>query len=142
VSGIIPVVTARTIVRPDEASGGKKSERWRKIAAEAAKQCQRADIPEVADITGFDDALRSVGLYDLALFAWLSGDTVPLKNVLAGFKGKSIIVFIGPEGDFTPDEADRIKFHANVRMVSLGPRVLKSDTAGLFVLSAVNYESA
>lgn len=140
VNRIIPMVTERTIVRPDSTGAGKKSSRWRRIALEAAKQCGRTSLPAVDDVTSYKDVVARADEYDLCLFACLSEHVVPLKASLAGFKGGKMIVFIGPEGDFTPEETSLIADKGNCRLVSLGKRVLKSDTAGLFVLSVLDYE--
>ena len=71
--------------------------------------------------------------------ACLSSDSIPFREAISEFERGRIIVFIGPEGDFTPEEIQMAK-DANCKCVSLGNRVLKSDTAGLYVLSALNYE--
>ncbi|MFQ5953052.1 MAG: RsmE family RNA methyltransferase [Candidatus Omnitrophota bacterium] len=141
VSRVIPLVSARTIVRPDEAGRGKKVLRWEKIAAEAAKQCGRVDVPVIEEITKYEDlANKDLDEYDLVLLAHISGETEPIKKVLSGFKSGKVIVFIGPEGDFTPSEISMLTPKGNCRPITLGRRVLRSDTAGLFVLSVLNYE--
>lgn len=138
-SGIIPVVSERTIVRPGDSSAAKKVERWRKIAVEAAKQCGRQDVPEITDITDYAELIRGADLYDLILLACLRGDTVSIRSPLEGLTSGRILVLIGPEGDFTTEELHLADTN-NCRFVSLGKRVMKSDTAGLFVLSILNYE--
>ncbi|MGB2630742.1 MAG: 16S rRNA (uracil(1498)-N(3))-methyltransferase [Candidatus Omnitrophota bacterium] len=140
VSRVIPLVTGRTIVRPDETGREKKVSRWKKIAAESSKQCGRVDVPPVEDITRFEDLVKTLDEYDLALLAHVSEKTEPIKKALADFRSGKIIVFIGPEGDFTPDEVKMTEGKGNCRLVSLGSRVLRADTAGLFVLSVLNYE--
>lgn len=139
VNHILPVVTARTIVEWDEKKKASAVTRWQKIALEASKQCGRVDIPEVETIEDFGDAVKGAGDYNLALIAALNDKTIPLKEVVRGFKGPSVAVAIGPEGDFTPEEIEKA-VEANFKLISLGPRVLKSDTAGLAVLSILNYE--
>ena len=136
VSGIIPVTTARTI--PDWSDEKKVShvERWRKLAREASKQCGRLDIPEISKITEFKDLLVKMPKEGLKLIAALDERAVPIKALLRDFKGGSAIIAIGPEGDFTPDEV-KMAVDSGFLIVSLGPRVLKSDTAGLFVLSVI-----
>jgi 16S rRNA (uracil1498-N3)-methyltransferase len=138
-SRVIPLVTERTIVRPDSASSKRKVERWRKIAVAAAKQCGRTSIPKITKISTYGEALKNIDQYDLAIMACLSGETVSIRESLAGIKAGKIIVFIGPEGDFTDGEIEMFN-ESNCKHVSLGQRVLKSDTAGLFVLSVLNYE--
>ena len=139
VNSIVPVVTGRTIVDWDEAKRSSAAERWRRIAREAAKQCGRTDIPAIGNVRPFAEVVSTFGTYDLAMLAALSDETVELKKALAGFQGKSVAIAIGPEGDFTPDEI-RDALRAGVKTVSLGPRVLKSDTAGLAVLAILDHE--
>ncbi|MFH1411498.1 MAG: 16S rRNA (uracil(1498)-N(3))-methyltransferase [Candidatus Omnitrophota bacterium] len=140
VSRIIPMISERTIVRPnDQRKMDDKAERWRKIAREASKQCGRTDVPRIEDLTLYGQVTAHMDEYDLALMACLEEDRVSLKSAIKNIKSGKIIVFIGPEGDFTREElvmADK----DNCRFISLGKRVLKSDTAGLFVLSALAYE--
>lgn len=136
---IIPFISQRTIVRPDRSGRGQKVLRWRRIAKETAKQCGRKDIPSVSEITGYEDISDTLHRYDVALLACMSDDAIPINKSLAGFRSGRIMVLIGPEGDFTPEEIDRSR-RDNCKAVSLGQRVLKSDTAGLFVLSILGYE--
>jgi 16S rRNA (uracil1498-N3)-methyltransferase len=139
VSSIIPVITRRTIVSWGLEKKLSSAARWRRIATSAAKQCGRTDIPAVSDVKDFQDLLKDAADYDLKLIAALSDDTVRLKSVIKDFKGGKLAAAIGPEGDFTPSEVDSA-VKANFRIVSLGRRVLKSDTAGLAVLAVLNYE--
>ncbi len=139
VSRIIPMVTERTIVRPDGASGKKKIERWTRLAIQASMQCGRSDIPEISQLTRFEDLIGVSSGYDLLLFACLSDNTISIKSALKEFHGSKILVMIGPEGDFTPSEVELAAEKGNCRFVSLGKRVLKTETASLFVLSLMNY---
>jgi 16S rRNA (uracil1498-N3)-methyltransferase len=139
VGSIIPVFTARSIPDWDASKKARQEARWRKIGREAAKQCARSDIPDVKYITEFNDIIRDMSDYDLALIAALSDGSIMLKECLAGFKGGKVAVAIGPEGDFTPREIEDAKA-SGFKPVSLGKRVLKSDTAGLAVLAVLNYE--
>jgi len=138
VESVIPMISARTIVRPAESACRKKVDRWRKIAVAAAKQCGRADIPRICDVSGYRGVVDSMDSYDLVLMAHLEKDTVPLKEALESLRAGNVLVLIGPEGDFQPDEIALAEGN-NCRFVSLGKRVLKSDTAGLFVLAVLNY---
>lgn len=141
VSRVIPLLTDRTIVRPDAAGSLKKTERWRRISREAAKQCGRTDVPKVDKITRYADMISVLDDYDLVLMACLVDDTVSIKDAVSGIKSGNILVLIGPEGDFTPEEIEMGR-KGNCRFVTLGKRILKSDTAGLFMLSVLNYEFA
>lgn len=139
VYSIAPVFTGRTIPSWDESKRIDQVERWRRIATEASKQCGRSDIPHVSEITGFEDSLKNADEYDLGLIAALSGETVPLKAAIKDFKAGAVALAIGPEGDFMPAEIARAK-EAGFKLISLGPRVLKSDTAALAALSILGYE--
>ena len=139
VSRIIPLITERTIVRPDDAACTKVVARWERIAVESSKQCGRQDIPKISPVTGYAELIQTIDEYDLVLLACLTGKTTPLKKALEGFKAGKVLVLIGPEGDFTTEEI-KMADKENSKFVSLGKKVLKSDTAGLFVLSALSYE--
>ncbi|MDP8298343.1 MAG: RsmE family RNA methyltransferase [Candidatus Tantalella remota] len=141
VSRIVPLVSDRTIVRPEGPGSFRKVERWRKKSLEASKQCGRTSIPEIDGIKTYADMLLEMDGFDLVLMACLSDDTVSIKQALKDREAENILVFIGPEGDFTPEEINQVKGE-NSRSIDLGKRVLKSDTAGLFVLSVINYEFA
>lgn len=139
VRSIIPLVSERTIVKLEEARALDRVQRWKKIAREAAKQCGRPDVPEIENVQKFYNTVDIVNNFDLAFMPCLSEDVIPLKEAVKGFETGKIIVFIGPEGDFTPEEIKMAK-DTSCKLVSLGNRVLKSDTAGLLVLSVLNYE--
>jgi 16S rRNA (uracil1498-N3)-methyltransferase len=139
VSSLAPLITERTIVKVKDEE--KRGERWRKIAREAAMQSGRPDIPKVETILPFGDYIRTLdpGPLPLLLFPWEEG-TVPIKQVLRQTPGaQNIVVLIGPEGGFSQDEADAAKgkgFH----LVSLGPNILRTETAAVAVLSMIGYE--
>jgi 16S rRNA (uracil1498-N3)-methyltransferase len=139
VSSLIPVFTGRTIPDWDEKKKASSVDRWRKIALESSKQCGRSEIPSIAELTDFSELLKKARVFDLALIATLIDGAVTLKTAVKGFTGKEIAVAIGPEGDFTPEEV-ALSRDAGFRAVTLGPRVLKSDTAGLAVLAILEYE--
>jgi 16S rRNA (uracil1498-N3)-methyltransferase len=119
----------------------KRNERWRKIAREAAMQSDRPDIPKVERIRPFGEYISTLdpGPLPLLLFPWEEG-TVPIKRVLRQTPGaQNIVVLIGPEGGFSQAEADAAKgkgFH----LVSLGPNILRTETAAVAVLSIIGYE--
>jgi len=139
VGAILPVLTERTIPDWDEDKKASRVVRWRKIAREASKQCGRLDIPRITEIMRFSDIINDEKFSGLKLIAVLQDDTEPIRKVLKDFKGDDVYIAIGPEGDFTPDEV-KYALERGFKPVSLGLRVLKSDTAGLFALSAINYE--
>ncbi len=134
---IIPVVTARTIVRP--AGRTPKLERWRKIAVVAAKQCGRITVPEISSVIDFEDSLSYIRDHGISLMPCLHERNRTLKEVLRGKTADSAAVFIGPEGDFTASEV-KDAVGAGAIPVFLGREVLRSETAAITVLSILNYE--
>lgn len=139
VERIIPVITARTIVQADISKAGLKTERWRKIAVTASKQCGRMTIPEINEILRFEDSFSFLTNHELAIIPCLCRGTQSLRAALKDRKAKSAIAFIGPEGDFTEGEVKAARTKG-VIPVSLGREVLRSDTAAISVLSVLNYE--
>lgn len=138
---IAPVFTERTIPKWDKRKMASQAERWRKIAREASKQCGRSDIPEIEEVAYFSDIIGKFKGCGRAFMAALSERAVPFKEALKGPRPDTVTVAIGPEGDFTSGEIEEA-VSAGFRLVSLGPRVLKSDTAGLAVLAVLNHEYA
>jgi 16S rRNA (uracil1498-N3)-methyltransferase len=136
---IIPMITERTIVRPDRKNSNKVTERWKRIALETSKQCGRRRTPEISGIAFFREVIGTVKDYDLSLLACLDERTMPIKRALPKPIPKDVLVLIGPEGDFSPAEIDYAEEERSI-LISLGKRVLKSDTAGLFVVSIIGYE--
>ncbi|MFH1593804.1 MAG: 16S rRNA (uracil(1498)-N(3))-methyltransferase [Candidatus Omnitrophota bacterium] len=139
VSAIIPLISARTITKVRSEKEINKAARWRKIAQAAAKQCGRVGIPEIGRVRNFEEIMGEVRNYDLACMACLADDTIHLKDAISNFKAGKAIFLIGPEGDFTPKEITMAN-DASCKLITLGSRVLKSDTAGLYILSVLNYE--
>ena len=146
VDKIIPLISDRTIARPGGAREKNKMERWKKIAKEAAEQCARDTIPEIENIRKLDDWIREIFPLDkntLFLFCWENEQTMTIREVLRTYKNSSgkrnIIVLIGPEGGFSDVEVMTIKVAGGVS-VSLGKRILKTDTAVISVLAMINYE--
>lgn len=138
VSSIVPLVTERTIVKVKDE---KRVSRWRKIAKEAAMQSNRADIPKVEAIRQLSDFLRTLNseLGTLLLLPWEEA-TEPIRNALRKNPDvKDIIVLIGPEGGFSRAEADFARSRGFLP-VSLGPFILRTETAAVAVLSMLTYE--
>jgi len=139
VDSVIPIYTKRTVVRLDKEKKDSRQTRWGKIAVSASKQCGRTKVPKIYPVTEFDNIVERISDYDLALMACLSEDTRKIKEVIKDFKGKKILVFIGPEGDFTKEEMASAGLKG-CEHISLGPRVLRVDTAALNILSILRYE--
>jgi 16S rRNA (uracil1498-N3)-methyltransferase len=130
VEKIIPLQTERTIVRISPTGAQNKLRHWLAIAKEASKQCGRIKLTEIEPITLLREALSKVKDYDLALIPYLGGNKQEIKEVMANFSGRSVIAFIGPEGDFSGPEIRLAKENGCVG-VSLGESTLKVDTAAI-----------
>lgn len=144
VDKIEPLISERTIARPNR--DNSKHERWCRIAKEAAEQCARNTIPTIGEIRGLDVWLKEISpLSDdtLFLFCWEGEQTTTVREILHAYKNssgnKNIVVLIGPEGGFSEREVSAIKFSGGIS-VSLGKRILKTDTAAISVLAMINYE--
>ena len=137
---IVPVFMARTVVRLEsEKDEMKKAERWVKIAEEAAKQSGRGIIPVIDMPVTLDQALRSASGLDLVIIPYELETSLPVKEVLSKNKAGSIGFFIGPEGGFEPVEVEKAKEMGAVP-VTLGRRILRTETAGIAVLTSIMYE--
>ncbi len=138
VARIVPVLSARTIVRLDAAERRAKAERWRRVALDAARQSSGAWLPEIALPVDFADALQLCESCAPVFTAALDASAVPLRDALAEFAAPPAAAgwFTGPEGDFTPAELDCLK-RAGSRFVSLGPTVLRAETAAVYGLCAL-----
>jgi 16S rRNA (uracil1498-N3)-methyltransferase len=139
---IVPFLAARSIPRWPAAKSQLKRERWQKIALEAARQCGRVDIPEIAEIATFDEMLRLAQKGALNLILWEEESDRGIRDLLRdpAYGGtKNFLLVIGPEGGFGRDEIDRARA-AGFWSVSLGKRVLRVETAALTALALLQYE--
>ena len=133
---IVPVMTKRTIVKAEGGKEEKKLTRWQAIAESAAKQSGRGVIPTVAPIHTWKEALASMENLDYNVILYENAEGMrPTAECLkvAGQKG-SIGIFVGPEGGFTEEEVEQCKEHG-AECLSLGKRILRTETAGLAMLS-------
>lgn len=137
---VVPYVGARSVSRPDGKALQKKTDRWRKIAREAAQQCGRGRVPEVGDCVSFAEAVRLAGQSDLPLFLYESEQENSLRAVLTAHPFTSAALMVGPEGGFADEEA-QAAVQGGLKSVSLGPRILRCETAPLAAITAVLYES-
>ncbi len=137
IAAIQPLVTRYTVVQP----GNGKSDKWRRNALEACKQCGQDTLPEIAEPLAFDRWIRSqVEVPSLKLIASLAPGSQPLRGVLKDHPATThATLLIGPEGDFSPIETASA-LAAGFLPVSLGSIVLRVETAAIFCLSALRYE--
>lgn len=133
---VIPVSSARTIVKQTETQAEHKRARWRRIAKEAAEQSGRAVIPVIERVHTIDEVLAWTP--HCAYVLWCDvGATHSLSSALRRGRPddpRPVLIVVGPEGGFAPEESARAET-AGVQRVSLGPRILRTETAALFVLS-------
>jgi len=146
VSRIVPVICARTIVKLDETKAAVRRTRWQRLAEEAAKQSRRAAIPEVAEPLVFDKALTELSGAVLAVMPWEEEHTRGIGDLLKTCTIKTdpgtkieVAVFIGPEGGFSKQEAELAGSYGVFR-VSLGPRIMRTETAGIVTVALILYE--
>jgi 16S rRNA (uracil1498-N3)-methyltransferase len=130
VVGIVPVITERTIVRK------VNLERLQSRCIEAAEQCGRLSVPVVTDAATLSAFYESPSDDGVILFADEAGGAKSIEETFASMADK-VALLIGPEGGFTPSERDKLRACAHVRAISLGPRILRADTAAFAALALI-----
>ena len=142
---IVPLLSERTIVQLDAEEGTKRIEKWQQIVIEAAKQCGQNWLPQITEPITPKRFFAEFDRYELPLIASLQSDARNFKHVLNDFRDHhgrrptNAIILVGPEGDFTPAESSLAK-SAGCIPVSLGPIVLRTETAAIYCLSVLGYE--
>lgn len=144
----VPFLSARTVVQYDAKKEGKRLDRWRKIAKEAAEQSHRNRIPDIAAPLSWKELLASFAGYDLVCYCYEKEHGRQLRDVIAPFMEQSsqqgehprILLVVGPEGGFTEEESMAAE-NAGARSTGLGPRILRAETAGMAALACILYES-
>jgi 16S rRNA (uracil1498-N3)-methyltransferase len=142
---IAPILSDRTVVRLDEESAASKQSKWQTIAIEAAKQCGQNWLPRVQVPQTMAQFFQQSRRFDLQLIGSLQSDAVHLKKILAEYSAEhtdrpsSVLMLVGPEGDFTPAELSLARSHG-CRPITLGPIVLRVETASIYCLSILSYE--
>lgn len=137
---VAPLFSDRTIVQLDVKDAEKKRDKWREIAIEACKQCGQNRVPEIAVPRSPKTFFEKQEPSELMLIASLQPDARRIKSVLADLPPpRSVCVFVGPEGDFTPAELALAK-SKGCRPITLGPIILRTETAALYCLSVLAHE--
>ena len=142
VKNIIPVAFERSIVKLDSKSESKKIDRWQKIAEVAAKQSKRDIVPIVEGVINLENICKNINKYDIILLAYENEDKITLKEELCKLnrnKDLKIGVIIGPEGGFAESEVQKL-VEAGAKCVSLGKRILRTETAPIVVIGNIIYE--
>lgn len=138
---VIPVETRRTVVKLDAKKADAKVRRWNAVSESAAKQSKRMIIPQVTGVMSFKKALEYAGGFDKNIIPFEHAEGMAdTKSYLAGIlPGMSCGIFIGPEGGFEDEEVELAEA-AGVKPVTLGKRILRTETAGLAVLSVLMFQ--
>lgn len=138
---IIPVETKRCVVKLDGKKSAKKTARWQQIAESAAKQSKRMLIPNVHEVLTFREALKYAESMDVRLVPYeLARGMQETKEILSGIEpGQSVGIFIGPEGGFEEKEIEAA-IEGGAKPITLGRRILRTETAGLAILSVLMFQ--
>ncbi|MBQ9267285.1 MAG: 16S rRNA (uracil(1498)-N(3))-methyltransferase [Clostridia bacterium] len=140
VSEIVPVEMERSVVKLYGTKNDKKIERWNKIAYEASKQCGRQRIPHVLNVDILKNIIEKFSKYDIVLLPYEKESGKNLKQVLQSNQNvKNIAIVIGPEGGFSENDLAMLDL-PNVESITLGPRILRTETAGIATLAMLSYE--
>lgn len=137
---VIPVSTRRSVVKLDEKKASKKVERWQQIALSAAKQAGRGYIPQVSEVMSYPEALSWAKKLDVVLLPYeLAKGMRETKEMIESIApGQSVGIFIGPEGGFEKEEVE-LALECGAKAVTLGRRILRTETAGLAMLSVLMF---
>ena len=137
---IIPVAAKRCVVKLDERKAASKIARWQTISEAAAKQCRRAIVPKVTEALSFSQAVKKAADMDVRLIPYeMAEDMEKTRKLIDGLRpGQTIAVFIGPEGGFEKEEVQEA-LAGGLEPVTLGRRILRTETAGMTVLSWILY---
>lgn len=149
VAAFIPLLCERSVVKLDEKKAASRVQRWSAIAKSAAMQAGLRSIPEIADPVTVDDAVSMVSGATCVLVAWEEATSLTIKEVLAATLAQTltmpmdarVAVVVGPEGGLTESEVDRfVNGHDHAFAVTLGPNILRTETAGLIAPAIALYE--
>jgi len=135
----VPVFTGRSIAQGTKTIPTGKEERWQRIIAEAAEQSRRGRIPELMPAVTFNEAVGGLDSGQLALLPWEKAGDYALRDALSGRTPDSLSLFIGPEGGFSEGEVAYAR-ERGIIPVSLGPRILRAETAAVVAAAMVLYQ--
>jgi 16S rRNA (uracil1498-N3)-methyltransferase len=144
-SRLVPLLTERVVTHLEPDAASHRAERWRAVALEAIKQCGSPWLPQIEEPMDLRQVVARREHFDLALLASLQPGAVHPRQWFDRFRSEhrrapqSVCIWIGPEGDFTPAETEAIQ-SAGALPITLGPLVLRTETASVYCLSVINYE--
>ena len=143
VKELTPVAMKRSVVKLQEKDKQKKMVRWNKVAEVAAKQSGRDEILKINDVINYQNIFNYLKDYDIVLVAYEKEEKLTLKKALSKLdktKENKVAVLIGPEGGFDDIEIEQVKQNSLVNIVTLGKRILRTETAPLVITSNILYE--
>jgi len=135
---IVPYLSERSTTLDERDAGQKKSHRWPNVLLRAARQCRRAEIPELAPVLDWQEALEECAAAELSLVCYEGEGTWPLAEALKGFCGQRISLMVGPEGGFSAAEIEQARGFG-VLPVGLGPRILRTESAAILAAGIIQY---
>ncbi|MFD2209217.1 16S rRNA (uracil(1498)-N(3))-methyltransferase [Virgibacillus halophilus] len=143
-AAFIPFRAERSVVKWDGGKMAKKTERFTKILKEASEQSHRSNIPVLHDQMNIDELMIYGKQFDTCIFAYEEEAKVAKFNSFSTImkemnKGQSLLACIGPEGGFTSEEAQQLK-ESGFQPVRLGPRILRTETAAMYILAGISYQ--
>ena len=145
VSRVVPLLSERVVVRLDEKESSRKAAKWQEVAVEAIKQCGLAWLPSIEKPVTLEQFLSRKESFELPLVASLQPGSRHPRTYFEAFRNqhkhnpRSACIWVGPEGDFTADEIQMIQ-SGGASPITLGPQVLRVETAATYCLSILNYE--
>jgi len=140
IAEIVPMLTRRTIIKfENEKDIDKKTTRFNKIALEAGKQCNRGAIPNVRKPMTIKGAIKYAKQFDLKIIAYENEKVNKIKNIISDGNYKNMAIFIGPEGGFDEEEIE-FAIKEGIIPITLGKRILRTETAGPAILAMLMYE--
>lgn len=138
-ASFVPLTLERSVVKLTDKKAEQRQERWQRIAQEAVKQCGRVTVPDIRPVQSLNDLLFAAEDYDLILFPWEEEQETSVKAILnEHLNCHKVLCILGPEGGMTREEMLAVK-KAGGRVVTLGKRILRAETASVAVLSIVQY---
>lgn len=139
ITGWQPFISARSVPQLDKRRQASRAGRWERIAREAVKQCRRGRVPDIAPLGLLDDVLRDAARFDIRVMFW-EGARRPLPTVPNDLtdSGRRVLAVVGPEGGFADEEAAAAEA-AGFRLTTLGPRILKAETAAVAACTLIQH---
>ena len=139
ITGWQPFISARAVPQPDTHRQAARSERWTRIAREAVKQCRRGRVPAIGSVVPFADILEESRRFAARILFWEGArDSLPPASGDVTDGPRTVFVVVGPEGGFTEEEAAAAE-RAGFRLASLGPRILRAETAAVAACTLVQH---